>query len=458
MTASETTSTGGRPAIDRNLALELVRATEAAALAASRHLGRGDKEIVDQAAVDAMRPVLNTIAMRGTVVIGEGEKDEAPMLYNGEEVGDGTGPEVDFAVDPVDGTTLTAKSLPNALAIVAVSERHTMFDPGPCVYMDKIAIAGDLADVVDFNAPIETTLAHIAKARGVAVPELTVCILDRPRHEANLVRRVREAGSRIKFLLDGDVAGAIMAADDATSVDVCVGIGGTPEGVITACALKCMDGAIFGRLYARDDAERAAARGGFDLDGRLAILTVGGIEPRKGSLTLLDAFAAARDALPDRRPVLLIAGGATLFDYRDEVDRFHARAAELGINGDLRVLGPVSDDELEALYRAADVFALPSAKEGFGLAVLEALAAGLPAVVSDLDVFRGFLDDEASALLAPAGDADALAGALVRVAREPALADRLRAGGRAVVRRHTWARVAEAHEAAYRAFLAGRAR
>ena len=147
-----------------------MRATEAAALAASRHLGRGDKEIVDQAAVDAMRPVLNTISMRGTVVIGEGEKDEAPMLYNGEDVGDGTGPEVDFAVDPVDGTTLTAKSLPNALAIVAVSERHTMFDPGPCVYMEKIAVAGDLADVIDFNAPIETTLAHIAKARGVPVP------------------------------------------------------------------------------------------------------------------------------------------------------------------------------------------------------------------------------------------------------------------------------------------------
>jgi glycosyltransferase-like protein len=208
----------------------------------------------------------------------------------------------------------------------------------------------------------------------------------------------------------------------------------------------------------RDDAERAAARDDNDLDGRLAILTVGGIEPRKGSLTLLDAFAAARDALPERRPVLLVAGGATLFDYRDEIDRFRARAAELDLDGDLRVLGPVSDDELESLYRAADVFALPSAKEGFGLAVLEALAAGLPAVVSDLDVFRGFLDDEASALLAPAGDATALAGALVRVARDPALAERLRAGGRAVVRRHTWARVAEAHETAYRAFLAERAR
>jgi glycosyltransferase-like protein len=204
---------------------------------------------------------------------------------------------------------------------------------------------------------------------------------------------------------------------------------------------------------ARDAAERRAARDRAGLDGRLAVLTVGGIEPRKGSLTLLEGFAAARDALSDRRPVLLVAGGATLFDYRDEVGRFHARAADLGLDGDLRVLGPVEDAELEALYRAADVFALPSTKEGFGLAVLEALAADLPAVVSDLEVFRGFLRDGSSALLAPAGDAAALAGALVRVARDPALADRLRAGGREVVARHTWARVAEAHEAAYRDFL-----
>ena len=207
---------------------------------------------------------------------------------------------------------------------------------------------------------------------------------------------------------------------------------------------------------ARDAAERAAAREANGLDGRLAILTVGGIEPRKGSLTLLEAFAAARDALPERRPVLLVAGGATLFDYRDEIGRFHARAHELGLNGDLRVLGPVGDDELERLYRAADVFALPSTKEGYGLAVLEALAAEVPTVVSDLDVFRGFLGDGDSALLARTGDAAALAGALVRVAREPGLADRLRAGGRAVVERHTWARVAEVHEREYRAFLRAR--
>jgi glycosyltransferase-like protein len=208
---------------------------------------------------------------------------------------------------------------------------------------------------------------------------------------------------------------------------------------------------------ARDAAERAAAREAADLDGRLAILTVGGIEPRKGSLTLLEAFAAARREMPERRPVLLVAGGATLFDYRDEIDRFHTRAAELDLNGDLRVLGPVEDAELEGLYRAADLFALPSTKEGYGLAVLEALAAEVPTVVSDLDVFRGFLGDGASALLARAGDADALAAALVRVAREPELADRLRAGGRAVVARHTWARVAEVHEREYRAFLAASA-
>jgi fructose-1,6-bisphosphatase II len=260
-----------RAAIDRNLALELVRATEAAAIAASRHLGRGDKEIVDQAAVDAMRPVLNTIAMRGTVVIGEGEKDEAPMLYNGEEVGDGTGPEVDFAVDPVDGTTLTAKSLPNALAIVAVAERHTMFDPGPCVYMDKLVVAGDLADVVDFAAPIEATLAKVAKARNVSAPDLTVCILDRPRHD-ELVRRVRETGARIKFLLDGDVAGAIMAATPDAGVDIMVGVGGTPEGVLAACALKCLNGAFFGRLQPRDDDERRrAVDAGYDLDRVLTL-------------------------------------------------------------------------------------------------------------------------------------------------------------------------------------------
>jgi fructose-1,6-bisphosphatase II len=257
--------------LDRNLALELVRATEAAAIAASKYMGRGDKEQVDQAAVDAMRPVLGSISMRGTVVIGEGEKDEAPMLYNGEELGDGTGPEVDIAVDPVDGTTLAAKSLPNALAIVAIAPRHSMFDPGPCVYMEKLAVARDLANVVDFTAPVETNLERIANHRGLAIDELTVAVLDRPRHD-ELVTRIRTAGARIKFLLDGDVAGAIMAAEPGTGVDLLIGTGGTPEGVLAACALKCLSGAFFGRLYPRNDEERRLAHdAGYDLDQVLTI-------------------------------------------------------------------------------------------------------------------------------------------------------------------------------------------
>jgi fructose-1,6-bisphosphatase II len=259
------------PDPDRNLALELVRVTEAAAIAAARYMGRGDKEQVDQAAVDAMRPVLGSIAMDGVVVIGEGEKDEAPMLYNGERVGSGSPPEVDIAVDPVDGTTLTAKSLPDALAVIAVAERGTMFDPGPCVYMEKLAVAGDLAEAVDLDAPIEDNLRAIAAARGKRPEDLTVAILDRPRH-ADLVQRVLGTGARIKFMLDGDVAGAIMAADETSSVDVLVGIGGTPEGVIAACALKCLDGTILGRLYPRDDAERAAAEEhGYDVSRILTI-------------------------------------------------------------------------------------------------------------------------------------------------------------------------------------------
>ncbi len=260
------------PDLDRNLALELVRATEAAAMAAARHLGRGDKELVDQAAVDAMRPVLGSIEMNGVVVIGEGEKDNAPMLYNGEQVGNGGDPRVDIAVDPVDGTTLTARSLPNAIAVVALAERGTMFDPGPCVYMEKLAVGRDAAAAVDFEAPIETNLQRIAAAKGSHVTELTVCVLDRPRHEEELVGRVRASGARIKFLLDGDVAGAIMAARAGTGVDVLVGIGGTPEGVIAACALKCLDGALFGRLWPRDETERRAALdAGYDLERVLTV-------------------------------------------------------------------------------------------------------------------------------------------------------------------------------------------
>jgi fructose-1,6-bisphosphatase II len=256
---------------ERNLALDLVRATEAAAIAAVRHLGRGDKNLVDGAAVDAMRPILGGISMRGTVVIGEGEKDEAPMLFNGEQVGNGTGPEVDIAVDPVDGTTLTAKAMPNALAVVALAERGTMLDPGPVFYMEKLAVSGAYADAVDFEAPIERNLAAIAKVKGVAVEELAVCVLDRPRH-AELVDRIRRTGSRIKFILDGDVAGAILAADPDHDVDLLVGSGGTPEGVIAACALKCMGGALFGRLKPDDDdMRRRAVDAGYDVDKVLTI-------------------------------------------------------------------------------------------------------------------------------------------------------------------------------------------
>jgi fructose-1,6-bisphosphatase II len=219
-----------------------------------------------------MRPVLGSIQMNGVVVIGEGEKDNAPMLYNGEQVGDGSDPQVDIAVDPVDGTTLTAKSLPNAIAVVALAERGTMFDPGPCVYMEKLAVGRDAADAVEFEAPVEENLRRVAAAKGMEVADLTVCVLDRPRHEEELIGRVRATGARIKFLLDGDVAGAIMSARQGTGVDVLVGIGGTPEGVITACALKCLDGALFGRLWPRDDGERRAAlEQGYDLDRVLTI-------------------------------------------------------------------------------------------------------------------------------------------------------------------------------------------
>ncbi|HEX2374806.1 MAG TPA: class II fructose-bisphosphatase [Actinomycetota bacterium] len=261
----------GREAPDRNLALELVRVTEAAAMAAGRKMGFGDKEAVDQAAVDAMRHVLGSVSMTGVVVIGEGEKDNAPMLYNGEEIGDGTPPEVDIAVDPVDGTTLTAKSMPNAIAVVALSDRGTMFDPGPCVYMDKLVVGPEAADAVDFEAPLALNLRLVAKAKGAHVADLTVCILDRPRHE-DLLKQLRQAGARVKLITDGDVAGAIMAAREGTGVDMLVGIGGTPEAVIAACALKCLDGAMFGRLWPRDEEERRAALdAGYDLDQVLDI-------------------------------------------------------------------------------------------------------------------------------------------------------------------------------------------
>ncbi|GAA1404465.1 class II fructose-bisphosphatase [Catellatospora coxensis] len=252
--------------LDRNLALDLVRVTEAAAMAAGRWVGRGDKEGGDGAAVDAMRKLINSLPMTGTVVIGEGEKDNAPMLFNGERVGDGTGPEVDVAVDPIDGTTLMSKGMPNALAVLAVAERGAMFDPSAVFYMEKLVVGPEAADVIDITAGWTENLRRIAKAKRVRVSDLTVCILDRPRH-ADLVREVRDAGARINFISDGDIAGAIYAARDQSDVDVLMGIGGTPEGITAACALKCLGGAMQGRLWPQDDAERERAiAAGHDLD------------------------------------------------------------------------------------------------------------------------------------------------------------------------------------------------
>ena len=251
---------------DRNLALELVRVTEAAAMAAGRWVGRGDKNGGDGAAVDAMRKLIGTVSMRGVVVIGEGEKDHAPMLYNGEHVGDGTGPECDVAVDPIDGTTLMSKGMPNAIAVLAATERGAMFDPSAVFYMDKIAVGPECADVIDVNASPGDNIRRVAKAKRANTEDVTVCILDRPRHE-KLVHEVREAGARIRFISDGDVAGAISAARPGTGVDILMGIGGTPEGIIAAAALRCMGGAMQAKLWPRDDAERRKALdAGHDLD------------------------------------------------------------------------------------------------------------------------------------------------------------------------------------------------
>ncbi|HEX9467126.1 MAG TPA: class II fructose-bisphosphatase [Acidimicrobiia bacterium] len=250
---------------DRNLAMELVRGTEAAALAAGRWMGHGDKNAADGAAVDAMRLVLNSVSMEGVVVIGEGEKDEAPMLFNGEEIGSG-GPACDIAVDPLEGTTLTALGRPNAISVIGVAERGTMFDPGPCFYMEKIAVGPEAADSIDLNAPVKANLEAVAKALGEDLDDITAVILDRDRH-ADIIRECREAGARIRLIQDGDVAGAISTAWSASEANVLFGIGGTPEGVIAACALKCIGGTIHGRLWPRNDVERRAALdAGYDLD------------------------------------------------------------------------------------------------------------------------------------------------------------------------------------------------
>ena len=260
------TSTHNPQILDRNLALDLVRVTEAAAMAAGRWVGRGDKERGDGAAVDAMRKLINSIPMRGVVVIGEGEKDNAPMLYNGEEVGDGTGPEVDVAVDPIDGTTLMSKGMPNAISVLALAERGAMFDPSAVFYMNKIAVGPAYADVIDIEAGVTENLRRIAKVKGTDISSVRVCVLDRPRH-ADLVREIREAGAGIRFITDGDIAGAIATAREDSGVDVLMGIGGTPEGITAACALKCMGGVMQAKLWPRDDEEREKAQAaGHDLD------------------------------------------------------------------------------------------------------------------------------------------------------------------------------------------------
>ena len=260
------TQQGSQTVPDRNLALELVRVTEAAALASGRWMGRGDKIGVDKAAVDAMRLVLNTIEMDGVVIIGEGEKDEAPMLYNGETLGTGAAPQVDIAVDPVEGTSLLALGQPNALAVVALAERGTMFSPGPIVYMDKIAVGPEARGAIDIEAPIAVNIRNVARARGKDIDDLTVVILDRERH-TKLIQDVRHAGARIRLLPHGDVAGGLMTAMESTGIDLLVGIGGSPEAVLTACALKCVGGEIQTTLWPRnEDERRAAVEQGYELD------------------------------------------------------------------------------------------------------------------------------------------------------------------------------------------------
>jgi fructose-1,6-bisphosphatase II len=261
------------PAPDRNLALELVRVTEAAAMAAGRWVGRGDKNGADGVAVNAMRVMISTIGMNGVVVIGEGEKDDAPMLYNGEHVGDGTGPECDVAVDPIDGTTLCAKGMSNAIAVLAVAPRGTMYDPSAVFYMEKLITGPEAAEVVDIRYPVAENIHQVAKAKGATASDVTVVLLDRPRH-SQLVDEIRATGARIKFITDGDVAGAISAARPNSGVDLLLGVGGTPEGIITACAIKALGGTIQGRLWPTDDDERQRAiDAGHNLDPDYVLTT-----------------------------------------------------------------------------------------------------------------------------------------------------------------------------------------
>ncbi len=272
-TASPDATSTSPEAPDRNLALELVRVTEAAAMAAGRWVGRGDKNGADAVAVNAMRVMISTIGMNGTVVIGEGEKDNAPMLYNGESVGDGTGPECDVAVDPIDGTTLTAKGMANAVAVLAVSPRGSMYDPSAVFYMEKLVTGPEAADVVDIRKPVAENIRAVARAKGSSTSDVTVVLLDRPRH-ARIAEEIRATGARIQFIVDGDVAGAISAARPDTGIDLLLGVGGTPEGIIAATAMKCLGGVIQGRLWPQDDDERQKALdAGHNLDPDFVLST-----------------------------------------------------------------------------------------------------------------------------------------------------------------------------------------
>jgi fructose-1,6-bisphosphatase II len=304
---------------DRNLALELVRVTEAAAVAAAKWQGRGDKEAVDQAAVDAMRSMLATVDVDGVVIIGEGEKDEAPMLANGEEVGNGTGIAMDVAVDPVDGTRLTARGMPGALAVIAMSPRGTMYAPGSLVYMDKIAVGEDAAGVIDLEAPVEHNLAQVAKAKGKGVDDVTAVILNRPRNE-DYIKRVREAGARISLIGDGDISGAISTAKRDSGIDILLGIGGSPEAVTAACAMLALRGEMQCKLWPRDAAERRfAIENGLDLD---QVLTTSDLVNSDNTFfaatgvtggSLLDGVGFYGDAVETHSVVMRSKSGTTRF-------------------------------------------------------------------------------------------------------------------------------------------------
>ncbi len=319
----------------RNLALELVRVTEAAALAAGRFMGRGDKIAADKASVDAMRLVLNTVDMDGVIVIGEGEKDEAPMLYNGERLGTGVPPEVDIAVDPIDGTRPLAFGRHNSISTVALAPRGTMFNPGPFVYMNKIAVGPVAKDVIDIEAPVEHNIRWIAKAKGEDVNDLTVVILERPRHE-ELIARVRKTGARIRLIPDGDVAGALMTAWPESGIDVLLGVGGTPEGVLAAVALRCMGGNIQGKLYPRTPEEaQKGTEMGYDIH---QVLT-------------MDDLVASED-------VFFAATGITNGDLLKGVDYFADGATTeslvmRGLTGTIRRI--VSTHRLQKLAKISEI-------------------------------------------------------------------------------------------------------